>query len=161
MSSSTPMPPSSTTISEQMRAELSSQALLANDHTTQHLGMTVERVAPGFSRLRMKVSEDMLNGHASCHGGYLFTLADSAFAFACNSFNQVAVAASAAIEFLAPAYLDDVLTAESSVQSQGSRTGLYDVVITNQRDERVALFRGRSHRLGRTLFDEEDGANER
>lgn len=155
-----PSQPSATDgISEQARAERAAQMMLVNDHATQRLGMTIETIAPGFSRLRMRVVEDMLNGHATCHGGYLFTLADSAFAFACNSYNQVAVAASAAIEFLAPAYLDDELTAEASVQSQGRLTGLYDVVITNQHNKQVALFRGRSHRLGKTLFYEQQGVS--
>ena len=130
---------------------------MVNDHATQRLGITIDAIAPGFARMRMRVTGDMLNGHASCHGGYLFTLGDSAFAFACNSFNQVAVAVSAAIEYLAPAHLGDELIAEASMQSQGQRSGLYDVVITNQRGERVALFRGRSHRLGGTLFDESQG----
>ena len=146
-------------ISEQERAERAAEALMVNDHATQKLGISIDAIAPGFARMRMRVVKDMLNGHASCHGGYLFTLGDSAFAFACNSFNQMAVAASAGIEYLAPAYLDDELVAEASIQSQGRRTGLYDVVITNQRNERVALFRGRSHRLGRTLFDEPHGAS--
>lgn len=138
----------------QERAERSAEAMLKNDHATNHLGMSVERVEPGYAKIQMRVVKDMLNGHATCHGGFLFTLSDSAFAFACNSYNQVAVAASASIEFIAPAYIDDVLTAQAKVQMQGGRTGLYDVEITNQDNERIALFRGRSHRLKQTLFDE-------
>ena len=159
MSPSTPETPADDGITEQERAERAAEALMVNDHATQRLGITIEAIAPGFARMRMRVVKDMLNGHASCHGGYLFTLGDSAFAFACNSFNQMAVAASAGIEFLAPAHLDDELVAEATMQSQGRRTGLYDIVITNQRNERVALFRGRSHRLGRTLFDEPRSAS--
>jgi len=141
-------------ISDQERAERSAEAMFANDATTQELGMRIEAIAPGSASVCMRVTRQMLNGHSTCHGGYLFTLGDSAFAFACNSFNQMAVAASASIEFLAPAYLDDELTAKARVQSQGGRTGLYDVDISNQSGQRVALFRGRSHRLGKPLFDE-------
>jgi len=141
-------------ISDQERAERSAKAMFANDATTQELGMRIEAIAPGSASVCMRVTRQMLNGHSTCHGGYLFTLGDSAFAFACNSFNQMAVAASASIEFLAPAYLDDELTAKARVQSQGGRTGLYDVDISNQSGQRVALFRGRSHRLGKPLFDE-------
>ena len=159
MSPSTPETSAVDGITAQVRAERAAEALMVNDHATQRLGITIDAIAPGFARMRMRVVKDMLNGHASCHGGYLFTLGDSAFAFACNSFNQMAVAASAGIEYLAPAHIDDELIAEASMQSQGRLTGLYDVVITNQRNERVALFRGRSHRLGQTLFDEPQGAS--
>lgn len=145
-------------MSDQQRAERSAEVMLADDAVTQGLGMVIESVGPGTAQLRMQVTEQMLNGHATCHGGYLFTLADSAFAFACNSFNQIAVASSAGIEFMAPAYLGDELTAAASVQTQGRRTGLYDVVITNQEKKRLALFRGRSHSLGKSLFDEAAGA---
>jgi len=153
-SSETNQSSESNQMSEQTRAERAAKVMLANDQATRQLGITVESIAPGSATLCMRVVNDMLNGHGSCHGGFLFTLGDSAFAFACNSYNQVAVAASASIEFLAPVYLDDVLTAEASMQSQGRRTGLYDVVIRNQDNTRVALFRGRSQRLGKPLFDE-------
>ncbi len=83
-----------TMISEQVRATRSAEILLANDTATRRLGMAVEEIRPGYALLRMRVTGDMLNGHESCHGGYLFTLGDSAFAFACNSFNQLAVAPS-------------------------------------------------------------------
>ena len=141
---------------DQERAEQSAQVMLASDAATRHLGISLQSVAPGIACMRMRVAEYMLNGHSTCHGGYLFTLGDSTFAFACNSYNLVAVASSACIEFLAPAYLDDELTAEATVQSQGRRTGLYDVIITNQSKQRIALFRGRSHRIGKTLFDESE-----
>ena len=143
-------------LSDQERAERSAQVMLADDIATKQLGMHLESVGPGVACLRMRVAESMLNGHSTCHGGFLFTLADSTFAFACNSFNLVAVAASASIEFLAPAYRDDELTAIANVQSQGRLTGLYDVVITNQKAQRIALFRGRSHRIGKPLFDESE-----
>lgn len=139
---------------EQWRAERSAETMLARDPASRRLGITLERIAPGFARLRMPVSETMINGHRICHGGYLFTFADSAFAFACNTFNRVTVAASAQIEFLAPARLDDVLYAEARVLSQGRRSGIYDVVVENADGQQLALFRGRSHRLDEALFDE-------
>ena len=141
-------------ISEQDRAERSAKVMFANDTATKQLGITLESVSPGGACLHMRITERMLNGHSTCHGGYLFTLGDSTFAFACNSFNLVAVASSASIEFLAPAYLHDELTATATLQSQGRRTGLYDVAIVNQNEKRIALFRGRSHRIGTPLFDE-------
>ena len=143
-------------LSDQDRAERSASLMFTNDIASKQLGMVLDAVGPGFARLRMRVTKHMLNGHSTCHGGYLFTLGDSSFAFACNSFNLVAVASSASIEFLAPAHLDDELTASANVQSQGRRTGLYDVIITNQKGERIALFRGRSHRIGKQLFDESE-----
>ena len=85
--------------------------------------------------------------HGNCHGGFIFTFADSTFAFACNSYNHITVAAGASIEFLAPAHLDDVLTAEAREQSLSGRSGFYDVTVTNQRGERIALFRGRAQRV--------------
>lgn len=143
-----------TSIDEQERAQRSAEVLFASDHAARHLGIELKDIGPGRAQLQMRVLQNMLNGHASCHGGFLFTLGDAAFAFACNSFNQVAVASSASIEFLSPAYLDDLLTAEASMQYQGGRSGLYDVLISNERGERIALFRGRSQRLRDTLFDE-------
>jgi acyl-CoA thioesterase len=89
----------------------------------------------------------MLNGHATCHGGFIFTLADSAFAFACNSYNLTTVASGCSIEFVAPAREGDVLTAVGCERSASGRTGVYDIEVRNQRGESVALFRGRSHRV--------------
>ena len=114
----------------------------------------VEEVRPGYARLRMTVVAYMINSHNICHGGYVFTLADSAFAFACNTYNRVTVASGATIDFLAPVYLEDELTAVATEQALGGRTGVYDVVVTNQRGKNVAVFRGRSHRLQGSLFDE-------
>ncbi len=101
----------------------------------------------------MTVRDDMLNGHDICHGGFITTLADSAFAFACNSHNDVTVAAGLTVDFLAPAHGGDVLTAAASETSRAGRTGVYDIVVTNQHGARVALVRGRSHSLtGRTVM---------
>jgi acyl-CoA thioesterase len=104
----------------------------------------------------MTVRKDMVNGHDICHGGLVFSLADSAFAFSCNSYNRVTVALAASIEFLAPARLGDHLTAESQEQALGGKTGVYDVVVSNQDDRRLALFRGKSYRLNGAVIPEDD-----
>lgn len=140
--------------SPQQLAELSVEAMLSSDPASTRLGVVVEEVRPGFARLRMTVVAYMINSHNICHGGYVFTLADSAFAFAANTYNRVTVASGATIDFLAPVYLEDELTAVASEQALGGRTGVYDVVVTNQADRNVAVFRGRSHRLQGTLIDE-------
>jgi acyl-CoA thioesterase len=118
--------------------------MLKNDRATRSLGMQVLDIGPGRATLSMKVREDMLNGHATCHGGFIATLADSAFAFACNAYNELTVASGFSIDFMAPGRLDDCLTARCV---EVSRAGLYDTEITNQRGERIAVFRGRSHTM--------------
>lgn len=143
-------------LDEQRRAEASARAMLAGDAASRLVGIALERVSPGFARMRMDVTESMMNGHGICHGGYLFMFADTTFAVACNTFNRVTVATSAQIEFLASVHLGDVLYAEGSMLSQGRRAGIYDVVVENDKGRQVALFRGRSHRLDETLFDEVD-----
>ena len=106
---------------------------------------------PGRARMRMQVREPMLNGHRICHGGLIFTLADSAFAYACNSRNQVTVAAGGSIEFLKPAQLGDELTCEAVEQVLQGRHGVYDMQVTNQRGEVVALMRGKSAQIPGTI----------
>jgi acyl-CoA thioesterase len=137
---------------------LAAAAMLERDLASRSLGMLIEEVRPGYARLRMRVRRDMLNGHDTCHGGYVFTLADSAFAFACNSRNRATVASGAAIEFLATVHADDVLIAEAQEQALGGRLGVYDVVVRREDGERVALFRGRSYALKATVIREEHGA---
>jgi acyl-CoA thioesterase len=129
-------------------AEASARAMFGQDRASQALGMRVLEVRPGYARLAMKVREDMVNGHQLCHGGLIFTLADSAFAFACNTYDLVTVASAATVEFLLSAHLGDELTAIAEERSRSKRTGIYDVAVSNQRGECVALFRGRSHQLG-------------
>jgi acyl-CoA thioesterase len=107
----------------------------------------------------MPVRQDMVNGHGLCHGGFIFTLADSAFAFACNSRNQVTVAAGARIDFLKSAKLEDVLTATAQVVHQGKRTGVYDVQVVNQLGQVVAEFRGNSATIGGALVAGDEGAS--
>jgi acyl-CoA thioesterase len=129
-------------------AEASARAMYEQDRASQALGMRVLEVRPGCARLAMKVREDMVNGHQLCHGGLIFTLADSAFAFACNTYDLVTVAAAGTIEFLLSARLFDELTATAEERSRSKRTGVYDVTVRNQQGECVALFRGRSHQIG-------------
>ncbi len=140
-------PPAATDGAAQGRAERAVAALFARDRASQALGMRITGVGPGWARLVMSVRADMLNGHQVCHGGLVFALADSAFAFACNSHNESTVAAAAAIDFLAAARAGDELTAEAREIWRTKRNGIYEITVTNQRGERVALFRGRSYRI--------------
>ena len=139
-----------------MQAHGSSEALAAKVGETMFavdvaskdtMGMELLLCAPGHARMRMQVRELHLNGHAICHGGFIFTLADSTFAFACNSHNKNAVAASASIEFLKPAHAGDVLTCTGVEQVLSGRHGVYDMTVRNQNDEVIALFRGKSAQI--------------
>jgi acyl-CoA thioesterase len=141
------------TADAQRTAERATSALFAGDRASQALGMRITGVRPGWARVLMLVRPDMVNGHAICHGGLVFALGDSAFAFACNSYNDSTVAAAAAIDFLAAAREGDELTAEASELWRTRRNGLYEIVVTNQRGERVALFRGRSYRIDGQVVD--------
>jgi acyl-CoA thioesterase len=138
-------PPIST--EAQALAERVAAEMFARDRASQALGMRITSVGPGRAELTMRVRSDMLNGHATCHGGFIFTLADSTFAFACNSANMTTVASGCSIDFVAPAHEGDVLTASGEEKSLSGRTGVYDIRVTNQRGELVALFRGKSHRI--------------
>ena len=108
--------------------------------------MTVEAMGPGYARLSMSVRADMLNGFKICHGGFITTLADSAFAFACNSSNELTLAAGIVVDFVAPAEEGDLLSAEANEVVLTGRTGIYDVTVTNQKGQIVAVLRGRAHR---------------
>jgi acyl-CoA thioesterase len=131
----------------QALAELAGKAMYERDPASQKLGMTLDEIRPGYARMSMRVRDDMLNGHSTCHGGYIFMLADSAFAFACNSHNFVTVGAGCTIDYLAPGREGDLLTAEALEQALTGKTGVYDIVVTNQDGGKVALFRGKSHRV--------------
>src|SRR5579864_7893319 len=131
----------------QRRAEQAATALFERDRASQALGMRIAAVRPGWARVVMQVRSDMVNGHGVCHGGLVFALGDSAFAFACNSYNDATVGAAATIDFLTAAREGDELTAEASELWRTRRNGLYEIVVTNQRGERIALFRGRSYRV--------------
>ena len=137
----------------QALAEQVAAAMFARDGASQALGMRIVDVAPGVATLAMRVRADMVNGHAICHGGLIFTLADSAFAFACNSYNLTTVASGCSIEFLAPAREGDELTARARERSAAGRTGVYDIEVANQRGEAFALFRGKSYRIKGHVID--------
>ena len=127
--------------------------MYARDRAAQALGIAVDAIEPGAAACRMTVRDDMVQGHATCHGGIVFTLADTAFAYACNSYGDNYLAAAASIDFLAPAHADDALTATARELWRAGRSGLYEVDVTNQRGERIALFRGRSHRITGQLIE--------
>lgn len=135
-------------------AELSAQAMWADDAASQALGMKIVDVGPGTATVSMTVRDDMVNGHAIGHGGFTFTLADSAFAFACNSYNRRTVAQSCTITYLAPTRLGQVLVAEATERSRVGRSGIYDITVRCD-GEVVAEFRGTSREIGGTFFDEE------
>ena len=137
----------SSTLDPQAIAEHVRSGMLANDRATQGLGIAITSIGPGRATLEMTVRADMLNGFDICHGGFITTLADSAFAFACNARNEVTVASGLSIDFLAPAREGDRLTAEAREVSLAGRTGVYDVSVRNQRGEAIAVFRGRSYCL--------------
>jgi len=122
-------------------------AMLRGDQATAHMGIVITAVGPGSATATMTVRPWMLNGHAICHGGFIATLADSAFAFACNAYNEITVASGFDISIVAPAREGDVLTAVCSQQSRTARTGVYDVEVQRQDQQRIALFRGRSYTL--------------
>jgi acyl-CoA thioesterase len=125
------------------------QRLFASDRASQSLGMQLVETGAGLARVSMTVRTDMTNGHGICHGGFIFALADSAFAFACNSHGEPTVASGATIDFLAPARVDDQLTAVAREQWRGGRIGIYDVVVMRADGTVIAQVRGRSHRLAR------------
>ena len=129
---------------EQRLAEACAAAMFDRDSASQSLGMKVEESGPGLSVVSMRVRSDMINGHGSCHGGFIYSLADSAFGFACNSSNRLNVAMSCSIDYLAPAFLDDHLTATARVLHASGRTGLTEIDVNNQDDLLIARFRGRS-----------------
>jgi acyl-CoA thioesterase len=133
--------------SPQLLAEHVRDGMFANDRASKWLGMRIVEVSPGRATLEMPVRDCMVNGHDLCHGGLIATLADSAFAFACNSYNELTVASGFAIDILAPAKLADVLTARCHEVSKAGRTGVYDCEVTNQRGDKIAVFRGRSYTL--------------
>ena len=138
----------------QALAERVADGMYSRDRASQGLGMKIISVGPGHAEMTMTVRADMLNGHAICHGGFIFTLADSTFAFACNSYNLTTVASGCAIEYMAPAREGDVLTANARERSVSGRTGVYDIEVKNHRGETIALFRGKSYRIKGHVVEE-------
>jgi acyl-CoA thioesterase len=134
-------------MSPQATADFVSTGMFANDHASQWMGMKVIAAAPGRATLTMTVRPEMLNGLATCQGGFIAALADSAFAYACNSYNEMTGASGFDVDFMAPARLGDVLSAAAVEMSRAGRMGVYDAEVTNQRGERIAVFRGRSYTI--------------
>ena len=136
-----------TDLTPQQLANACAEAMFARDQASQQLGMKIVSVAPGRAELSMTVDQRMIQGHGACHGGYLFTLADSAFAFSCNTYDKATVASGCSIEYVMPAKQGDVLIASAEERSRGNRTGIYDITITNQDKQVVAFFRGKSYQV--------------
>ncbi len=133
--------------SPQQIADHVRHGMYARDRAAQMLAITIVDVRPGAATLSMTVRDDMLNGHDICHGGLITTLADTCFAYACNSYDELTVASGFSVDLMAPGRLGDVLTADGVEVAKGGRTGLYDITVTNQHDERIAVFRGRSYTM--------------
>ena len=146
--------PSASSLDPHQLAQACATSMWADDHASQHFGMTLEQIRPGEAVLSMTVQDWMTNGHATCHGGCIFTLADSAFAFACNSYNQNTVAQMASIAFLSPAFVGDRLTATSREVTRKGRGGIYDTKVTNQNGDLIAEFRGHSRTVKGTHLPE-------
>lgn len=142
------------TLSAQQLADACATAMWTDDNASQRLGMTIVAVSPGGAVVTMTITADMTNGHRTCHGGFIFALADSAFAFACNSHNQRTVAQHCSITYIAPAFEGDVLTATGRQVSRQGRSGIYDISVVNQNGEHVAEFRGHSRTIKGTLVEE-------
>jgi acyl-CoA thioesterase len=140
----------------QQRAERAAAAMMAKDIASQTLGMEIAQIGPGAATLRMSVTDGMLNGHHICHGGYIFTLADSAFAFACNSYNRLTVAQQNQITYVAPGQAGEKLTAVATETALAGRSGVYDVMVTGEDGRIVATMRGLSRTIKGHLFDEEE-----
>ncbi len=139
-------------LTPQELAEACAKAMWEADHASRALNMVVDHVAPGEAVLTMTVTQEMTNGHGAAHGGYVFTLADSAFAFACNTYNQMTVAQNCSITYLAPGALGDQLTASAKEIFRKGRSGLYDVSVSRNDGELIAAFRGLARTVGKTLL---------
>lgn len=135
----------------QRLAERSAAAMWADDNAAQHLGMKLVSVGPGRAVMTMAVTATMVNGHGLCHGGYIFTLADTAFAYSCNSYGQRTVAQSAQIAFIAPGKLGMTLTAEAAERQRGERSGIYDITVRDETGNIIAEFRGASRSIPGSL----------
>ena len=133
-------------------AEKCADIMWKNDQASRGLGIVLEKISPGNAEMSLVVEEKHLNGHAICHGGFIFTLADSAFAFACNSYNQSTVAHSNTITFISPAYKGQRLLAKAVEKSRIGRSGIYDVSVTNEKNEAIAEFRGNSRTISGKHF---------
>ena len=131
----------------QQTAELVRDGMFARDRAAQSLAMRITHIAPGEATIEMAVRDDMLNGFDTCHGGFITTLGDTAFAYACNTRNELTVASGLSVDFVATGRPGDVLVAEAKELSQAGRTGVYDVTIRNRQGQLIALFRGKSYSM--------------
>lgn len=137
------------------RASRSAAAMRAGDRAADWFGHEIVAVGPGTATLRMRVRDEHLNGHGICHGGVIFTLADTAFAYACNSYNRLVVAQHNTISYLSPGKPGEMLTAVAAEASRAGRSGIYDVTVTGEDGRKVALFRGASRQIDGQHFEEE------
>lgn len=128
-------------------AKAAADKMWSDDEASRHLGMEIVSIAPGKATMTMTVTEKMVNGHKICHGGYIFLLADSTFAFACNTYNQITVAQQCAVTFIRPGKLGDKLRAEAAEVSKSGRSGIYDITVTRQDGTVIAEFRGHSRSI--------------
>ena len=136
-------------------AERSAQTMWDNDVSSPHIGMQLKSIGPGSAVIEMPVADYMLNGAKVCHGGYIFTLSDSCFAFACNSYNIATLAQGCNIDFVRPAFVGDLLTATATEISRGKTTGVYDVRVYNQNEKLVAVMRGKSFAGDKAIFSDD------
>ncbi len=143
-------------LTPQQRAEKSAELMFAADQASPGLGMQIDEVGPGRAVMSMTIREDMLNGHRIAHGGFIFALADSAFAFACNSYNQMVVAQQNQITYLAPGRAGERLTATATETARTGRSGIYDITVTGEGGRKIAEMRGLSRVVKGQHFDEED-----
>jgi acyl-CoA thioesterase len=139
-------------LSPEELAAACAEAMYAADEASRGLGITIDRVAPGRATARMRVTDAMINGHGICHGGYVFLLADTAFAFACNTYDAVTLAAGADVVFVSSARSGDELVAEAQERIRFGRSGVYDVTVYGQDESTVAEFRGLSRTVGDSLL---------
>jgi acyl-CoA thioesterase len=129
------------------------EKVMSDDMFSQWLGISIMQIAEGYSKIKMTVRPEMMNGLGIVHGGIAFSLADSCFAFACNSRNNLSVALDTSINFLKPVHVDDVLIAEAKEIHNGKSTGLYHITITNQKEHIVAMFKGTCYRTSKKLIE--------
>lgn len=139
-------------------ARACAETMLLDDNTVRSLGFSVDEVAPGRAVVTVTVDEHMTNGHGICHGGYIFTLADTAFAYACNTYNQRTVAQHCSITFIKPAMIGETLTATGTERMLDGRNGIYDITVTGPGGAVVAEFRGFSRTIAGTILEEKTGA---
>ena len=141
----------------QSLADAVGREMYARDRNSHFLGVQLDEIRPGFARMHLKIRPEMTNGHNICHGGIIFALADTAFAYACNSYNHNTVASGCAIDFVAPAHSGETLTATAEERALSGRTGVYDIEVKNEQGKVVAFFRGKSYRIKGEVAAPRDG----